>query len=328
MQRKVEDNSEEEGSRDVFIKMNDESLEDISYQPTEIAGWSFGGFLLSLILNIFFIPITLGAPLWGSFFTVQPQEEMLILYWGRLHDVLKKPGIYWFNFIGRTTKVVSVRTQTWDIKKTTVVDAAGNPIIVSGVLTYKIVNSIRAAFDVDNVQDYMQRQAMATLKKVCSRYPYESKDGVSLQTEAAQVGKEMVNLLQKKADICGVHVLSYELADLQYAPEIAQGMLVRQQAQALLDARKVVVKGAVQIVTASVAKLNESGVKLSDQEQSRLVSNLLAVICSDARVQPMFSISNDSSESDTSSEVNQEILRTLHQLNNTMANRQDRKSVV
>jgi len=250
--------------------------------------FSVGGVVTSFLLNLLFCFLTCLF----SFFTVQPQEDALIVYWGRLVSVKKKPGLYWFDFIGRNIIRISTKTQTIDIKKTTVVDSNGNPIIVSGIATFKIVDTIKAAFDVVNVSDYMERQAMATLKKICSKYPYESKDGVSLQTEADQVAKQMVDALQIKADKCGVKVLNYELADLQYSPEIAQGMLIRQQAQALLDARKVIVDGAVSIVTSAMHKLAESGVILNESDQTRLVSNLLAVICSDARVQPMFSISS------------------------------------
>jgi len=282
----------------------------LSNTPTEVEGLSFGGILFSIILNLLMGLL----PLLMSFYTVNPQEEALIVFWGRLVEVKKKPGMYWFNCMGRTIKTISTRTQTIDIKKTTVVDANGNPIIVSGVATFKIVDTVKAAFDVQNLNEYMERQAMATLKRVCSKYPYESKDGISLQTEADQVSREMVAALQEKAEIGGAKVMSYELADLQYAPEIAQGMLVRQQAQALLDARKVIVDGAVSIVTTAVTKLKETGVVLDEKAQTRLVSNLLAVICSDARVQPSFSVS-ENVENSGSSEVNTEMLKTLQMLN-------------
>jgi len=226
--------------------------------------------------------------------------------------------LYWFDLFGRQIIRISTRTQTIDIKKTTVVDANGNPIIVSGVATFRIVDTVKAAFDVDNVQDYMLRQAMATLKKICSKYPYESKDGVSLQAEADQVARQMVAALQTKADKCGVKVLSYELADLQYSPEIAQGMLIRQQAQALLDARKVIVDGAVTIVTTAMHKLAETGVILNESDQTRLVSNLLAVICSDTRVQPMFSISPVERRDNETSELNSEMTKLLHRLGGIM----------
>ena len=120
----------------------------------------------------------------------------------------------------------------------------------------------------------------------------------------------MVEILQQKSDICGAKIMGFELTDLQYAPEIAQGMLVRQQAQALLDARKVVVEGAVGIVTTAVNSLATNGVKLSDKEQSRLVSNLLAVICSEAKVQPTISIAENPDKT-SENNVNDEILKTL-----------------
>jgi len=286
----------------------------ISNSPTEVQGVSCGGVIFTFILNLIFGFV---LPMLVSFYTVNPQEEALVLFWGRLVSIKKRPGIYWFNVMGRNIRTISTRTQTIDIKKTTVVDANGNPIIVSGVATFKITNTMKAAFDVENPNEYMERQAMATLKRVCSKYPYESKDGISLQTEADQVSREMVAALQEKAQVCGVKVLSYELADLQYAPEIAQGMLVRQQAQALLDARKVIVDGAVSIVTTAMTKLKETGVALNEKDQTRLVSNLLAVICSDARVQPMFSIS-ESVESSGDSETHSEMLKMLQTLNLTL----------
>jgi len=300
-----------EGKKDIsYSRVSPDEVIEVLPPATEPSGCSFGGIICSVILNILLLPLML-LPIWGSFFTVQPQEEALILFWGRLNAVKKEAGVHFYPWIGRSIVKISTKVQTIDIKKTTVVDANGNPIIVSGIVTYKIVHTIRAAFDVGNVQDYLERQALACLKKVCSKYPYESKDGHSLQQEQDHVSKQMINVLQRKADLCGAKILSYELADLQYAPEIAQGMLVRQQAQALLDARKTVVDGAVGIVTTAMFKLHECGVKLSDKEQTRLVSNLLAVICSDARVQPMFSIS-ETVDHGGSDAIQEEMLKTLN----------------
>jgi len=290
--------------------------DDIPTRGTQVG--TCGDFICGSIIS-FFLHLLCGfVTLLFGFYTVKPQEEALILYWGKFVSIKKNSGLYWFDCFGRTIRRISTRTQTIDIKKTTVVDANGNPIIVSGVATFRIVNTVKAAFDVENVGDYMERQAMATLKKICSRWPYESRDGVSLQTEADQVSREMIAALQKKAEICGVKVTSYELADLQYAPEIAQGMLVRQQAQALLDARKVIVDGAVTIVTTAMMKLAETGIILSETAQQRLVSNLLAVICSDARVQPMFSVGHEKGDDEETAEVSKEILKTLQQLNTMM----------
>ena len=166
---------------------------------------------------------------------------------------------------GRTVKTIPTCVQTLDIKKSTVVDRNGNPIVVAGVVTFQIVDSIKAAFgtkpttkhgamarhtvltwrcvcvrvcaDVKDYSNYLERQSLAVLKRVCSMYPYECRSGKSLQSESAEVSAIMVRLLQEKADVAGCRVVSYELADLQYAPEIAPGMLVRQQAEALVEAR-------------------------------------------------------------------------------------------
>jgi len=275
---------------------------------TVLHSYSIVGAIGTFIINLLcaFIPVLF------SFFTVQPQEVVLVTFWGKLTRVYKSGGC-WFNPIGRSIYRVSTKTQNMDIKKTTVVDANGNPIIVSGVVTFKIIDPIKAAFDVEDATDYIATQGLATLKKVASRYPYESKDDHSLQKESNMVAKEMADLLQEKANICGAEILSYELCDLQYAPEIAQGMLVRQQAQALLEARKYVVAGAVGIVTSAISKLEDNNIKLQEREQATLASNLLAVICSDSRVQPMFSISENDSEN--VNEVQTEMLKILQQIN-------------
>jgi len=273
---------------EAIIEVDDHHPSIVKPESVSIIGVIFS-FLLSLII----LPIGL-LPIWLSFFTVQPMEEVLILFWGKLNEVKKKPGIYWYCFIGRSTIKVSTRTQTIEIKKTTVVDLNGNPIIVSGILTFQVVDTIKAAFAVQYVNTYLEKQALAVMKKVCSRYPYESKTGHSLQRESENVSKEMIAIVQRVADRAGVKIISYDLTDLQYAPEIAQGMLVRQQAQALLDARKVVVEGATSIVTGAVAALTSSGVKLTDSDSARLVSNLLTVLCSESKVTPTLSVSSNS----------------------------------
>ncbi len=145
--------------------------------------------------------------------------------------------------------------------------------------------------DVINYYNYIELQAVAVLKRVCSMYPYECRTGKSLQSESREVSALLVRLLQEKSEAAGARVISYELADLQYAPEIAPGMLVRQQAHALVEARHsmlshplpsavcfpkthtclspAIVEGAVSIVTSAVTKLSENGIHLNDTQQSR-----------------------------------------------------------
>jgi len=294
------------------MEKKSEMLLDIDEELAEIKPQrpSFFGVLITFFGNLLGLVVML--PLFG-FFTVAPQEEVIILYWGKMAMMFRKPGFYYFPLIGRTLIRISTKTETIDVKKTTVVDANGNPIIISGVVTYRVVETVKAAFNVTNIKDYLSVQSLAILKKVASKYPYESKDGHSLHREPDVVSKEMVSFLQLKGNICGSRIISYELCDLQYAPEIAQGMLVRQQAQALLDARKVIVDGAIGIVTHAVHGLAESGVKLSSSEQSRLVSNLLSVICAETRVQPTLSIgeSNSAEKENSAEEYHRSMMKIL-----------------
>jgi len=307
--RLVDDVSDDE-THDIEIDVN---------SPLPQAGTQQQGIsLFGIIFNIIMYPLFCFLPIFGTFFTLGPQQHALIVFWGRLVRVYKKPGIYFFPVFGRSTVTIPTSLQTLDIKKSTVVDKNGNPIVVAGVVTFQLVDTVKAAFDVIDYPHYLERRSLAVLKRVCSMYPYECKTGKSLQSESKEVSRLMVQLLQQKADLAGARIISYELADLQYAPEIAAGMLVRQQAEALVEARHTIVEGAVQIVTGAVQKLGETGIHLQDREQSRLISNLLAVICGDSHVTPTFSISEGKDES---SEGDEEYKKaSLDALRRIMAN--------
>jgi regulator of protease activity HflC (stomatin/prohibitin superfamily) len=243
-------------------------------------------YALSWILGILFFPITI----LGSWVVVHPQEEAVVMMWGKLRRIYAKPGLYWCNMWGRKVIKISTKKQAIDIPRSVVADGNGNPIVVAGVVTHHFVDSRKAALEVEDAGDFVKTQALAVLKQLCSRYPYESKEGESLKSEADEIGGEMVRLLQAKVDVAGAEVQSFELSDLTYAPEIAGAMLVRQQAQALVDARKTIVEGAVEIVAEAVEMLEERGLGLPATEQPRMVSNLLTVICGDSNVQPMLPV--------------------------------------
>lgn len=243
--------------------------------------------LLTLVLSIIFFPITLLA----SWLVVHPQEEVVVLNWGHLSKVVKSPGLSWVNVWGRKVIRISTKQQAIEVNRTVVADGNGNPIVVAAVATFRFVDSQKAALEVQDAPSFVRTQAMAVLKQVASRYPYESATHqVSLKSETGVIAKEMRDILQSKVLPAGAEVAFFELSDLSYAPEIAQSMLVRQQAQALVDARRVIVDGAVQIVHHAVELLTEQGHKLQPGEEARLVSNLLVVICGDSHVQPTYSI--------------------------------------
>lgn len=243
--------------------------------------------LLTLVLSVMFLPVTL----LGSWLTVHPQEEAVVLEWGKFSKLVKSPGLSWVNMWGRKVIKISTKNQAIDVARTVVADGNGNPIVVAGVVTFRFVDSVKAALEVQDASNFVRTQAMAVLKQVASRYPYESSTHqMSLKSETGVVAKEMRDILQQKVASAGAEIGSFELSDLSYAPEIAQAMLVRQQAQALVDARKVIVDGAVQIVHHAVELLAQQGHKLPSVDESRLVSNLLTVICGESHVQPTYSI--------------------------------------
>jgi regulator of protease activity HflC (stomatin/prohibitin superfamily) len=242
--------------------------------------------LLSWILGIVFFPLTI----LGSWIVVHPQEDKVVLIWGKLWKVLSRPGLTFVNVFGRKVIEITTKQQALEIHRTTVADANANPIIIAGICTFRVVDSIKAALHVEDYQGFVRSQTVAVLKQVASKYPYESEDGHGLKDEAAKISTEMVQALSKKVAAAGVEVIAYELSDLSYAPEIASAMLVRQQAQALVGARKIIVEGAVEIVKGAITHLTEAGIPIEPSHQSRVVGNLLAIICGDAKVQPTYEI--------------------------------------
>jgi len=269
--------------------------------------------LLSLALGIIFFPITL----LGSWVIIHPQEEKLILIWGKLSCVLNSPGMMFVNIWGRKVITITTKQQTIEIPKSVVADANANPIITAAICTFKVVDSEKAALDVEDYLAFVKSQAVAVLKQVASKYPYSADDGVCLKDETAQIGEEMVSVLSAKVLAAGVEVISYEISDLSYAPEIAQAMLVRQQAQALVDARKIVVEGAVEIVDGAMTHLKERGIDIDRSHQSKVVGNLLAIICGDAKVQPTYAVQDY--ESDAMAENMQKMIELLDGIKSQLA---------
>ena len=214
--------------------------------------------------------------------------RMAGLFWGKFSKLLRSPGLSWVNLWGRKVIKISTKKQAIDIPRSVVADGNANPILVAGVVTYRFVDSIKAALEVEDAEGYVKTQALAVLKQVCSRYPYESKEGESLKSEAEEIGLEMVTLLQSKVEAAGAEVLAFELSDLTYAPEIAGAMLQRQQAAAVVAARKQIVDGAVGMVDMALQGLAKKGiVELDEERKAAMVSNLLVVLCGDRAPHPV-----------------------------------------
>jgi len=245
------------------------------------------GVFLILLCTIFFPPILL-----FGFYIVHPREEVVVLSFGRYVTTHTRAGINWMHPVGRQLHRISTQDNTLDIPKSTVVDKNGNPIHISAVVLYKIVDSMKAALDVGDPHQFLTDQAGAVVKRVSSAYPYESADESEpcLKKEDEVITVELVKELQKAVDAAGIEIGTVRFNDLTYAPEIAQAMLMRQQAMALIDARKTIVEGAVQIVRDSVTQLEDAKLPLSPARTEELVANLLVVLCSGEHAQPMIQV--------------------------------------
>jgi len=236
---------------------------------------------------------TLFFPIWCFACTIiQEKEEGVVLTWGKYVRTMREPGIYVVNPCGVEVKKMSVALQTIDLPGLKVADLKGNPLQLSAIVTFRYVNSKRACIDVEHAFNYIRNQATSVLKNVASQYAYENTDPEvpSLKSEATQIGKSLVAELDKRAAFAGADIVSFELTDLSYAPEIAQAMLVRQQAEAKVDARKVIVEGAVDIAVTALEQLRERGIKMTASDEATLVTNLMVTVCSEGPVQPTLSV--------------------------------------
>jgi len=206
----------------------------------------------------------------------------VLLSLGKYVGTIREPGCYCINPNCLTMHTISTKQCSEELANVKVADGKGNPIMVSGVVTYRVVNSQKAALDVTNYTQFVKTQGLTVMKKVASMYPYEAKEGEhSLKSEAETLRTELVNLLQARVADAGVQVLNFEFNDLAYSPEIAQAMLVRQQAEAVVDARKLIAEGAVEIVKETLAGLDAQGIAMDDGAKVRMASNLVVAICSE-----------------------------------------------
>lgn len=227
-----------------------------------------------------------------GFLVVVPRQEVVVLRFGRYIKTIKTEGIHWAHPVGREMIRIPTTDMTLDISTTTVLERNGNPIQISAVVVYRVEDSYKAALEVDNYRRFINDQAGAIVKRVSSQLPYESIDHSEpcLKVESKEVTQLFVDELQEAVTASGIRVISVRLNDLTYAPEIAQAMLMRQQALALIDARKTIVEGGVEIVRDAIDQLTEAGMALSTEQSEKLISNLLVVICSGERTQPVLAV--------------------------------------
>lgn len=238
-----------------------------------ILGLTFGGLVLFLIV---FASLA---------FTVKPREAHVLVYFGKYARTITEPGFHWASPFGLSRRIISTRDVAFSTPVTTVVEARGNPIQVSAVCVYRVADAAKALIDVQGYEAFVATQASTVLKMVCSRFPYEGHrpDEPSLKKESPEIIDALTRQLQTQVWNGGVQILLVRLNDLTYAPEIAQSMLLRQQAQAMVDARRTLVEGAVATVKDGLEHLEAAGLRLSPDRRAHLASNLTLLLCAGER---------------------------------------------
>lgn len=222
----------------------------------------------------------------GALKTVQQNQNAAVMVWGKYVGSITEPGIKIVNPIGTELRTVSTARQTMQIQELKVVDAKGNPIMISGNIAYQIYSVKKARVDTMDADLYVRQQAPMALRKIASQHTYDD-----LRTDhSGAVEAALRNLLQKCVADAGVRVLQFDLTDLSYAAEIAQSMLVKQQAEAMIEARRLITASAVTIACDAAKQVKTMGHELSKETEEQLIKNVLTVICSHNGVTPTVSV--------------------------------------
>jgi regulator of protease activity HflC (stomatin/prohibitin superfamily) len=222
-------------------------------------------------------------------FVIGPNEARVLTFFGKYVGTVKEPGLRWANPF-TTKRGVSLRARNFETAKIKVNDIEGNPIEIAAVVVWRVTDTAMATFDVENFQQYVHIQAEAAVRNLAMHHPYDSHEDnvVSLRGQSDVVAGQLVKEINDKVKAAGVEVIDARIAHLAYAQEIAQAMLQRQQAGAIIAARTRIVEGAVSMVEMALDQLAKRGiVELDTERKAAMVSNLLVVLCGERGTQPV-----------------------------------------
>lgn len=283
---------------------------------------TLGGWFMGIAIFYWCLPVWL---LFAGLKVVHPNEALVMTLFGKYVGTLKGAGFYFVNpFMvaapvpksarehltnsenegdlatsGKkaqaavSKKRLSLKTMALSNNKQKVNDKLGNPIIISIVVIWRIEDTAKAMFDVDNFSEYLSIQSDSALRNIVRLYPYDATDDEdanekSLRGSSLEVSQKLAEEIQSKVDVAGIEILEAKITHLAYAPEIAAAMLQRQQASAIVDARQLIVEGAVGMVEMAIEMLNEqSVVELDEERKAAMVSNLMVVLCGNRDAQPI-----------------------------------------
>ena len=240
---------------------------------------------LGIVSTILFVFLSKGLII------VNPNTGKILLLFGQYVGSIKDSGVFWINpFYSRSS--VSLRARNFESDKVKVNDKMGNPIMISVILVWKVQDTFRAFFEVDNYEKFIMTQTDSAVRKLAASYPYDhfedERASVTLSTDFDEVNRSLEKEIAERLVISGIEVLEARISHLAYAPEIAHSMLRRQQATAVVAARGKIVEGAVSMVENALNLLSAKQIiNLDEDKKAAMVSNLMVVLCGDRESQPV-----------------------------------------
>ncbi|MGW6461434.1 SPFH domain-containing protein [Streptomyces sp. NPDC055078] len=225
----------------------------------------------------------------GGLNMVAPGEARVVQLFGRYRGTIRTDGLRWVNPLTSREKI-STRVRNHETAVLKVNDAYGNPIELAAVVVWKVEDTAQALFEVDDFLEFVSTQTEAAVRHIAIEYPYDAHDenGLSLRGNAEEITEKLAVELRARVDAAGVHIIESRFTHLAYAPEIASAMLQRQQAGAVVAARRLIVEGAVGMVEEAIARITERDiVELDPERKAAMVSNLMVVLCGDRSAQPV-----------------------------------------
>lgn len=252
--------------------------------------FAFSGYLFYIqnfvFAIVFFIPSVILAT---GITIVQPNQAVVVIFFGKYLGSIRTSGF--FITVPLTfRKTISLRVRNFESKTMKVNDVEGNPIEIAAVTVFKVVDSAKAVFDVDNYETFVKVQSETAIRHVATKYPYDNfdDDRMSLRANAEEVSNELQQELQERLGVAGVEVIEARLTHLAYSTEIANAMLQRQQAAAIISARKKIVEGAVGMAQMAIQQLEKDNIiELDDERKVNMINNLMVAIVSDKSTQPV-----------------------------------------
>ncbi len=255
----------------------------------------FGGIaaLIALRMPLFVFAILFALVMAPGFIMVQPNNSRVLLLFGKYMGTVKKNGFYWVNPF-YTKKKISLRASNFDSERLKVNDKLGNPIMISTILVWRVQNTYKAAFDVDNYENFVRVQTDAAVRKLASMYPYDNfadeghTEDITLRSSVNEVSEALEKEIEERLSTAGIEVLEARIGYLAYAQEIANAMLKRQQATAIVAARHKIVEGAVSMVEMALEELSKKQIiDLDEERKAAMVSNLMVILCGDKDASPV-----------------------------------------